>query len=203
MLEFLLLNHPLDCPVCDKGGECDLQDLTFAYGQTTSRLLDPKIRKDKAVELGNFIVLDNERCILCRRCVRFDDEIATEGNLILEERGHLNTVTTMDGQEYNSYFSGNTIELCPVGALTSELYRFKARPWDLAKAEVGLHPLLGGLQRPPGVPARRAAAGSPTGRTTRSTTAGSATGAASTTSFVQTGSALPARWSSGTASLCP
>lgn len=135
VLEFLLLNHPLDCPVCDKGGECDLQDLTFAYGQTTSRLLDPKIRKDKAVELGNFIILDNERCILCRRCVRFDNEIATEGTLILEERGHLNTVTTMDGQEYNSYFSGNTIELCPVGALTSDLYRFKARPWDLSRAE--------------------------------------------------------------------
>jgi len=135
VLEFLLLNHPLDCPVCDKGGECDLQDLTFAYGQTTSRLLDPKIRKNKAVELGNFIILDNERCILCRRCVRFDNEIATEGTLILEERGHLNTVTTMDGQEYNSYFSGNTIELCPVGALTSDLYRFKARPWDLSKAD--------------------------------------------------------------------
>ncbi len=135
VLEFLLLNHPLDCPVCDKGGECDLQDLTFAYGQTTSRLLDPKVRKDKAVELGNFIILDNERCILCRRCVRFDDEIAAEGTLIIEERGHLNTITTMDGQEYNSYFSGNTIELCPVGALTSELYRFRARPWDLSKAD--------------------------------------------------------------------
>ncbi|WP_374712837.1 NADH-quinone oxidoreductase subunit NuoG [Symbiobacterium terraclitae] len=134
VLEFLLLNHPLDCPVCDKGGECDLQDLTFAHGPSTSRLLDGKIRKNKAVELGNFIVLDNERCILCRRCVRFDEEVATEGNLIIEERGHLNTVTTMEGQEYNSYFSGNTIELCPVGALTSELYRFKARPWDLSKA---------------------------------------------------------------------
>ncbi|MEW8978832.1 MAG: NADH-quinone oxidoreductase subunit NuoG [Symbiobacterium sp.] len=133
VLEFLLLNHPLDCPVCDKGGECDLQDLTFAYGQTTSRLVDGKVRKDKAVELGNFIVLDNERCILCRRCVRFDNEVATEGNLIIEERGHLNKITTMDGQEYNSYFSGNTIELCPVGALTSELYRFQARPWDLSK----------------------------------------------------------------------
>lgn len=135
VLEFLLLNHPLDCPVCDKGGECDLQDLTFAYGSATSRLLDPKIRKDKAVELGNFIILDNERCILCRRCVRFDDEIATENTLIIEERAHLNTVTTMDGQEYNSYFSGNTIELCPVGALTSDLYRFQARPWDLSKAD--------------------------------------------------------------------
>lgn len=135
VLEFLLINHPLDCPVCDKGGECDLQDLTFAHGPSTSRLLDGKVRKEKAVELGNFIMLDNERCILCRRCVRFDDQVATEGNLIIEERAHFNKITTMDGQEYDSYFSGNTIELCPVGALTSDLYRFHARPWDLAKAD--------------------------------------------------------------------
>ncbi len=135
VLEFLLINHPLDCPICDKGGECDLQDLTFAHGPSTSRLQDAKIRKDKSVDLGNFIVLDNERCILCRRCTRFDNEIATEGNLIIEERGHHNYVTTMWGQRYDSYFSGNTIELCPVGALTSELYRFKARPWDLSKVD--------------------------------------------------------------------
>ncbi|HYF95454.1 MAG TPA: NADH-quinone oxidoreductase subunit NuoG [Symbiobacteriaceae bacterium] len=132
-LEFLLINHPLDCPVCDKGGECDLQDLTFAHGPSTSRLQDAKIHKNKAALLGNFIVLDNERCILCRRCVRFDNEVATEGNLIVEERAHFNTITTMEGERYDSYFSGNTIELCPVGALTSELYRFKARPWDLSK----------------------------------------------------------------------
>jgi len=135
VLEFLLINHPLDCPVCDKGGECDLQDHTFNYGPPTSRLQDGKIKKDKSVELGNFIVLDNERCILCRRCTRFDDEIPTEGNLIIQERGHFAEVTTFEGEEYNSYFSGNTIELCPVGALTSDLYRFKARPWDLAKID--------------------------------------------------------------------
>jgi len=135
VLEFLLINHPLDCPVCDKGGECDLQDHTFKYGPPTSRLQDAKIKKNKSVELGNFIVLDNERCILCRRCTRFDDEIPTEGNLIIEERGHFAEVTTFQGEEYNSYFSGNTIELCPVGALTSDLYRFKARPWDLAKID--------------------------------------------------------------------
>ncbi|MFZ5823048.1 MAG: NADH-quinone oxidoreductase subunit NuoG [Bacillota bacterium] len=135
VLEFLLINHPLDCPVCDKGGECDLQDLTFEHGPSTSRLLDGKVRKDKAVDLGNFIVLDNERCILCRRCVRFDDEIATEGNLIVEERAHFNYITTLDGDRYDSYFSGNTIEMCPVGALTSDLYRFQARPWDLAKVD--------------------------------------------------------------------
>lgn len=134
-LEFLLVNHPLDCPVCDKGGECDLQDLTFEHGPSTSRLQDAKIQKDKSVDLGNFIVLDNERCILCRRCVRFDNEVATEGNLIIEERGHHNLITTLQGEAYDSYFSGNTIEMCPVGALTSELYRFKARPWDLSKVD--------------------------------------------------------------------
>lgn len=135
VLEFTLLNHPLDCPVCDKGGECDLQDHTFHYGPSTSRLQDAKRLDNKSVDLGNFIVLDNERCIMCRRCVRFDDQIATEGNLIVEERGHNNLITTLMNEGYDSYFSGNTIELCPVGALTSEIYRFKARPWDLSKQE--------------------------------------------------------------------
>ena len=133
VLEFTLINHPLDCPVCDKGGECDLQDLTFAYGPPTSRYMESKEHKPKAVDLGQFIVLDEERCILCRRCVRFDEEIAQENNLIVAERGHYNVITTSSGGSYDSYFSGNTIELCPVGALTSDLYRFKARPWDLSK----------------------------------------------------------------------
>lgn len=134
VLEFLLLNHPLDCPVCDKGGECPLQDNTFKYGPATSRLQVPKMQKRKAVDMGNFIVLDEERCILCRRCVRFDDEIALEGNLVVGERAHEAMITTTDGQPYDSYFSGNTIELCPVGALTSKNYRFQSRPWDLSSA---------------------------------------------------------------------
>ncbi len=133
VIEFLLLNHPLDCPVCDKGGECPLQDNTFRHGAATSRSLDPKVRKPKAVDLGNFIVLDQERCILCRRCTRFDNEITQEQHLVIAERAHENVVTTADGDPFNSYFSGNVIELCPVGALTSDLYRFKARPWDLAR----------------------------------------------------------------------
>ena len=132
VIEFLLLNHPLDCPVCDKGGECPLQDNTFKYGPTVSRLSVPKMKKRKAVDMGNFIVLDEERCILCRRCVRFDGEIALEGNLVVGERAHEAMITTTFGQDYDSYFSGNTIELCPVGALTSKNYRFKARPWDLS-----------------------------------------------------------------------
>lgn len=133
VLELLLLNHPLDCPVCDKGGECPLQDQTYTYGPTVSRSIDAKNRKEKAVDLGNFIVLDRERCVLCRRCTRFDDEITQESRLVIGERAEDVVVTTADGERFNSYFSGNTIELCPVGALTSEAYRFKARPWDLAK----------------------------------------------------------------------
>ncbi len=133
VLEFLLLNHPLDCPVCDKGGECPLQDNTFKFGPATSRSLDRKVRKEKAVDLGNYIVFDQERCILCRRCTRFDNEITLENHLVVAERAHEAVVTTADGKPFNSYFSGNTIELCPVGALTSDLYRFKARPWDLAR----------------------------------------------------------------------
>ena len=132
VVEFLLLNHPLDCPVCDKGGECDLQDLTLRYGPGMSRLVDPKVRRPKAVQLGPFIVLDRERCILCRRCVRFDDEVAQEGQLVIEQRAIACEVTTAGGQPYEHLFTGNTIELCPVGALTSALYRFRARPWDLS-----------------------------------------------------------------------
>ncbi|MDQ2818768.1 MAG: NADH-quinone oxidoreductase subunit NuoG [Candidatus Eremiobacteraeota bacterium] len=135
VLEFLLLNHPLDCPICDKGGECDLQDFTMSYGPGISRLTEPKLHKPKAVDLGPTIVLDEERCILCRRCTRFDDEIAQERNLVVIERGHRSLIGTSDGGPYTSYFSGNTTEICPVGALTSKAYRFRSRPWDLAHAD--------------------------------------------------------------------
>lgn len=139
VLEFLLINHPLDCPVCDKGGECDLQDLTFRYGPSTSRLVDGKLHKPKAVDLGPFIVLDEERCILCRRCTRFDDQVTQERTLVVGERAHDALITTADGVRYDSVFSGNTIELCPVGALTSRLYRFRARPWDLTRVDALCH----------------------------------------------------------------
>jgi len=135
VLEFLLLNHPLDCPICDKGGECDLQDFTMSYGPGASRLTEPKLHKPKAVDLGPTIVLDEERCILCRRCTRFDDEIAQERNLVVNERGHRSLIATADGSDYRSYFSGNTTEICPVGALTSKAYRFRSRPWDLSHAD--------------------------------------------------------------------
>jgi NADH-quinone oxidoreductase subunit G len=130
ILELLLINHPLDCPICDKGGECDLQDFSMAYGQGASRLADAKSSKPKAVDLGPTIVLDEERCILCLRCVRFDDLITHERSLRTDDRGAHAIIATASGQPYVSDFSGNVTELCPVGALTSKTYRFKSRPWD-------------------------------------------------------------------------
>ncbi|PZR57052.1 MAG: NADH dehydrogenase (quinone) subunit G [Candidatus Meridianibacter frigidus] len=131
VLEFFLLNHPLDCPICDKGGECDLQDFSMAYGQGASRLAEPKVSKPKAVDLGPTIVLDEERCIVCQRCVRFDDIITGERSLIVKDRGYRDIIATATDDPYRSNFSGNVTELCPVGALTSKTYRFKSRPWDL------------------------------------------------------------------------
>ena len=133
VLEFYLKNHPLDCPICDKGGECDLQDYAMAYGQDYSRSVDPKLSKPKAVDLGPTIVLDEERCVVCQRCVRFDDMIVGERELVLKDRGVRNIIATATGEPYRHNFTGNVTELCPVGALTSKTYRFKSRPWDLRR----------------------------------------------------------------------
>jgi NADH-quinone oxidoreductase subunit G len=133
VLELLLANHPLDCPICDKGGECPLQDNTFEYGPGASRFTEEKRHKEKAYPLGEQIVLDRERCIMCYRCVRFHQEITGDEALAAVERGADSEIATLDGEPYNSMFAGNTIELCPVGALTSRQYRFKARPWDLVR----------------------------------------------------------------------
>jgi NADH-quinone oxidoreductase subunit G len=130
ILEFFLLNHPLDCPICDKGGECDLQDYAMAWGQGASRMLEPKMPKPKAVDLGPTIVLDEERCIVCQRCVRFDDIITREQSLRTDDRGAHVIIATATGKPYVSDFTGNVTELCPVGALTSKTYRFRSRPWD-------------------------------------------------------------------------
>ena len=130
VMEFLLLNHPLDCPICDKGGECDLQDYSMAYGQGASRLADPKSAKPKAIDLGPTIVLDDERCIVCQRCSRFDEIVTNERSLVVKDRGQRDVIATASGEPYRSNFSGNVTELCPVGALTSKTYRFKSRPWD-------------------------------------------------------------------------
>jgi NADH-quinone oxidoreductase subunit G len=134
VVEFLLINHPLDCPVCDKGGECPLQDIAFGWGSGTSRFIEPKRHFVKPLELSPTIAIDRERCILCYRCVRFSQEISEDYQLVLMERGAHSYVSTFDGHPYVAPFSGNIIELCPVGALTSRAYRFRARPWDVEEA---------------------------------------------------------------------
>ena len=134
VVEFLLVNHPLDCPVCDKGGECPLQDITFGWGLGRSRMIEPKRHFQKPLALSPLVAIDRERCILCYRCVRFSQEIAEDYQLIFTERGAETFVGTHDGHPYVAPFSGNIIELCPVGALTSRPYRFRARPWDIEGA---------------------------------------------------------------------
>jgi NADH-quinone oxidoreductase subunit G len=134
VVEFLLVNHPLDCPVCDKGGECPLQDITFGFGDGISRFIEPKRHFVKPLELSPLIAIDRERCILCYRCVRFSQELSEDYQLVLLERGAHSYVSTFDGHPYVAPFSGNIVELCPVGALTSRPYRFRARPWDVEDA---------------------------------------------------------------------
>jgi len=130
-LEFILVNHPLDCPVCDKGGECPLQDLTFRHGPGNTRMTFAKQTWDKPIPVSPLIALDRERCILCYRCTRFSEDVAEDGLLIARNRGAHTEIATFEDEPYRSPFSGNVIELCPVGALTSTLYRFEARPWDI------------------------------------------------------------------------
>jgi NADH-quinone oxidoreductase subunit G len=134
VVEFLLVNHPLDCPVCDKGGECPLQDITFGWGRGISRFVEPKRHFVKPLALSPLIAIDRERCILCYRCVRFSQEVSEDHQLVLQERGAHSYVSTFDGHPYVAPFSGNIVELCPVGALTSRPYRFRARPWDIEDA---------------------------------------------------------------------
>jgi NADH-quinone oxidoreductase subunit G len=134
VVEFLLVNHPLDCPVCDKGGECPLQDVTMGWGPGKSRFTDPKRHFEKPVELSPLVAIDRERCILCYRCVRFSQEISEDSQLQLLERGDRTFVGTFDDRPYVDPFHGNITDLCPVGALTNYTYRFRARPWDIEQA---------------------------------------------------------------------
>jgi NADH-quinone oxidoreductase subunit G len=131
VLEFILLNHPLDCPVCDKGGECPLQDLTYRYGPGNTRFHLNKRTYEKPLAISPLIALDRERCILCYRCTRFSQDVAQDEQLVARERGATSVIATFEEQPYRGRFSGNVIELCPVGALTSTEYRFKARPWEI------------------------------------------------------------------------
>ena len=135
ILEFLLTSHPLDCPVCDKGGECPLQNLTMGFGPGLSRYLyDEKMRLAKHYPLGELIVLDRERCIQCGRCVRFQDEIVDDPVIGFYQRGRKLQIVTYSDPGFDSYFSGNSTDICPVGALTTTDFRFQARPWELRAA---------------------------------------------------------------------
>ena len=131
VLEFILLNHPLDCPDCDKGGECPLQDLTFRWGPGSTRMHFPKRTLDKPIPVSPTISLDRERCILCYRCTRFSEGVAEDGQLVAMNRGANSVIATFAGEPYRAHFSGNVTELCPVGALLPSTYRFRARPWEI------------------------------------------------------------------------
>lgn len=132
MIEFLLINHPLDCPICDKGGECPLQNQSMSTGNGESRYEGEKRTYPKPINISSQVLLDRERCILCTRCTRFSDQVAGDKFITMAERGALQQVAIYEKEPFESYFSGNTIQICPVGALTSSAYRFRSRPFDLA-----------------------------------------------------------------------
>ena len=130
-LEFILVNHPLDCPVCDKGGECPLQDLTFRYGPGSTRMRFEKATFEKPIPISPTISLDRERCILCYRCTRFSENVSEDGQLVAKNRGAMSIITTFEDEPYTGAFTGNVTELCPVGALLPTQYRFEGRPWEI------------------------------------------------------------------------
>ncbi|MDP8937828.1 MAG: 2Fe-2S iron-sulfur cluster-binding protein, partial [Actinomycetota bacterium] len=135
VLEFLLINHPLDCPVCDRGGECPLQDQTFAFGPGESRFVEEKRHWAKPIPINPLVALDRERCIQCARCTRFAEEVAGDPMIDFVGRADHTEVNTFPGRPFVSNFSGNVVQICPVGALTATPYRFRARPWDLETVE--------------------------------------------------------------------
>jgi NADH-quinone oxidoreductase subunit G len=135
VLEFLLINHPLDCPICDQAGECKLQEYSVEYGQSESRFVEAKVHKPKRVDLGPRIVLDDERCILCTRCIRFTKDIVGDDALGIVNRGSYNTLTAYPGRVFDNNYTLNTVDLCPVGALTSKDFRFQMRVWFLKETK--------------------------------------------------------------------
>lgn len=135
VMEFLLINHPLDCPICDEAGECKLQDYAFHHGYGESRFDEIKNRKEKRVTLGPRIMFDGDRCISCSRCIRFSDEIAKANQLTFVQRGDRVTIKTFPGEEFDNPYTLNTVDICPVGALTSRDFRFKARVWDMSETK--------------------------------------------------------------------
>ncbi|MCS7009585.1 MAG: molybdopterin-dependent oxidoreductase, partial [Chthoniobacterales bacterium] len=134
-MEFLLINHPLDCPICDQAGECRLQEFSVEFGKGESRFLEEKVKKPKQVDIGRHIILDDERCILCSRCIRFMQEIAKEDVLGFVKRGSYTTLTVYPGKRLDNNYSLNTVDICPVGALTSKDFRFKMRVWFLKETK--------------------------------------------------------------------
>jgi NADH-quinone oxidoreductase subunit G len=135
VLEFLLINHPLDCPICDQAGECKLQEYSVDYGQSASRFVEAKVHKPKMVDLGPRIMLDNERCILCTRCIRFTRDVVGDDALGIVNRGSFNTIASYPGRQFDNNYTLNTVDLCPVGALTSKDFRFQMRVWFLKEAK--------------------------------------------------------------------
>ena len=135
VLEFLLINHPLDCPICDQAGECKLQEYSVDYGKSESRFVEPKVHKPKAIDLGPRIVLDDERCILCTRCIRFTKDIVGDDALGIVNRGSYCTLTTYPGKAFDNNYTLNTVDICPVGALTSKDFRFQMRVWFLKETQ--------------------------------------------------------------------
>ncbi|MDB6025114.1 MAG: nuoG [Verrucomicrobiales bacterium] len=135
VLESLLINHPLDCPICDQAGECKLQEYSVDYGKAGSRFIEPKVHKPKAVDLGPRIVLDDERCILCTRCIRFTKDVVGDDKLGVVNRGSYNSIAAYPGTTFDNNYTLNTVDICPVGALTSKDFRFKMRVWFLKETK--------------------------------------------------------------------
>ncbi len=160
MLELLLINHPLDCPICDKGGECPLQNQAMSNGGGESRYEGVKRTFPKPVPISAQVLLDRERCVLCARCTRFSEQISGDPFIALVERGALQQVGLYAEHPYDSYFSGNVVQICPVGALTSADYRFQSRPFDLVSTTTACEHCAARLRaarRPPSLPGEAAA----------------------------------------------
>ncbi|HSH96328.1 MAG TPA: 2Fe-2S iron-sulfur cluster-binding protein, partial [Roseimicrobium sp.] len=135
ILESLLINHPLDCPICDQAGECKLQEYSVQHGQAESRFVETKVHKPKAVDLGPRIILDDERCVLCTRCVRFTKDVVGDDKLGIVNRGSYNTIAAFPGTKFDNNYTLNTVDICPVGALTSKDFRFQMRVWFLKETK--------------------------------------------------------------------
>ena len=202
IMEFLLINHPLDCPVCDKGGECPLQNQAMSNGRAVSRFADIKRTYPKPINISSQVLLDRERCVLCARCTRFSDQIAGDPFIALVERGALQQVGIYEEKPFESYFSGNTVQICPVGALTGAAYRFRVpavRPGLHAERVRALR-----LRLPSSAPTTAAASSCAAwrGTTRRSTRSGTATRAAGPSSTPRPATASPRRWCATSTASC-